>query len=188
MCRQILIELNCGIVAHSLLSAFHSRYLDYYSQISSGLNGNGICRYLKSEDICRLLLETEPVINLILIPVLELDDKIYLFAFLYGTDTEYTPYIDDAYAAKLHIMLDYLRRGADERFLRNTLYFHGVICDETMTALYQLISTPPNAIAHSTGLVKQNEMMKIGLIMGIIGLVLGYAVLFTIGEMGLLKP
>ncbi len=50
------------------------------------------------------------------------------------------------------------------------------------------ISTPPNAIAHSTGLVKQNEMMKIGLIMGIIGLVLGYAVLFTIGEMGLLKP
>ena len=50
------------------------------------------------------------------------------------------------------------------------------------------ISTPPNAIAHSTGLVKQNEMMKIGLIMGIIGLVLGYAVLFAIGEMGLLKP
>jgi ATP-binding cassette subfamily B protein len=30
-----------------------------------------------------------------------------------------------------------------------------------------------NAIAHSTGLVKQNEMMKIGLTMGIIGLVLG---------------
>ena len=45
------------------------------------------------------------------------------------------------------------------------------------------ISTPPNAIAHSTGLVKQNEMMKIGLTMGIIGLVLGYALLFVLGEM-----
>ena len=45
------------------------------------------------------------------------------------------------------------------------------------------ISTPPNAIAHSTGLVKQNEMMKIGLIMGIIGLVLGYLLLFFLGEM-----
>ena len=45
------------------------------------------------------------------------------------------------------------------------------------------ISTPPNAIAHSTGLVKQNEMMKIGLTMGIIGLVLGYILLFFLGEM-----
>ena len=45
------------------------------------------------------------------------------------------------------------------------------------------ISTPPNAIAHSTGLVKQNEMMKIGLTMGIIGLVLVYILLFFLGEM-----
>ena len=45
------------------------------------------------------------------------------------------------------------------------------------------ISTPPNAIAHSTGLVEQKEMMKIGLTMGIIGLVLGYALLFVLGEM-----
>ncbi len=43
------------------------------------------------------------------------------------------------------------------------------------------ISTPPNAIAHSTGLVKQNEMMKIGLTMGVIGLVLGYVMLFVLG-------
>ena len=45
------------------------------------------------------------------------------------------------------------------------------------------ISTPPNAIAHSTGLVKQNEMMKIGLTMGIIGLILGYSLLFVLGEL-----
>ena len=43
------------------------------------------------------------------------------------------------------------------------------------------ISTPPNAIAHSTGLVKQNEMMKIGLTMGIIGLILGYSMLYILG-------
>lgn len=44
------------------------------------------------------------------------------------------------------------------------------------------ISTPPNAIAHSTGLVKQNEMMKIGLTMGVIGLMLGYILLFFLGK------
>ena len=36
------------------------------------------------------------------------------------------------------------------------------------------ISTSPNAIAHSTGLVKQNEMLKVGIVIGIIGMVLGY--------------
>ena len=39
------------------------------------------------------------------------------------------------------------------------------------------ISTPPNAIAHSTGFIEQKDMMKVGIIMGILGLVLGYAML-----------
>lgn len=44
------------------------------------------------------------------------------------------------------------------------------------------ISTPPNAIAYSTGLVKQDQMLKVGLTCGIITLVLGYAMLFVLGE------
>ena len=36
------------------------------------------------------------------------------------------------------------------------------------------ISTPPNAIASSTGLVETKDMTKVGLIIGVIGFVLGY--------------
>ncbi len=36
------------------------------------------------------------------------------------------------------------------------------------------ISTPPNAIAHSTGFIKQSDMMKVGIIMGVLGLVIGF--------------
>ena len=36
------------------------------------------------------------------------------------------------------------------------------------------ISTPPNAIAASTGLVETKDMLKVGLIIGVIGFVLGY--------------
>lgn len=36
------------------------------------------------------------------------------------------------------------------------------------------ISTPPNALASSTGLVKTKDMAKVGLIVGVIGLVLGF--------------
>ena len=48
------------------------------------------------------------------------------------------------------------------------------------------ISTPPNAIAHSTGLVQQKEMLKIGLIVGVISLALGYAVLYFAGTFNLI--
>ncbi len=48
------------------------------------------------------------------------------------------------------------------------------------------ISTPPNAIAHSTGLVQQNEMLKIGIIVGIITLLLGYVVLFSASTLHLI--
>ena len=36
------------------------------------------------------------------------------------------------------------------------------------------ISTPPNAIAHSTGFIKQNDMVKVGIVMGLLGLVIGF--------------
>ncbi len=46
------------------------------------------------------------------------------------------------------------------------------------------ISTPPNAMAHSTGLITQNQMAKTGVIVGIIGLALGYGVLIVLGSSG----
>lgn len=54
------------------------------------------------------------------------------------------------------------------------------------SAMVLPISTPPNALAYATNLVKQNDMAKIGLIIGIISMVLGYSLLFIIGEMGVL--
>ena len=46
------------------------------------------------------------------------------------------------------------------------------------------ISTPPNAIAYSTGLIKTSQMTRIGIIIGVISLVLGYMLLITIGSLG----
>lgn len=43
------------------------------------------------------------------------------------------------------------------------------------------ISTPPNALADATGFIKQKYMVKTGLIMGFVGLVLGYLTLIFAG-------
>lgn len=46
------------------------------------------------------------------------------------------------------------------------------------------ISTPPNAIAYSTGLVKTSQMAKVGLLVGVISMVLAYSLLITLGKAG----
>ena len=48
------------------------------------------------------------------------------------------------------------------------------------------ISTPPNAMAHATGLIEQKDMVKVGIIIGIISLVLGYTMLIVLGSNGLI--
>ena len=47
------------------------------------------------------------------------------------------------------------------------------------------ISTPPNAIADSTGMIEHKDMARTGIIIGIIGLVLGYMTLILVGTNGI---
>lgn len=46
------------------------------------------------------------------------------------------------------------------------------------------ISTPPNALAHATGMIEQKDMVKVGVIMGIVGLIFGYTMLIFLGKSG----
>jgi sodium-dependent dicarboxylate transporter 2/3/5 len=54
------------------------------------------------------------------------------------------------------------------------------------SAMVLPISTPPNALAYATNLVDQKDMSKIGLIMGVVSMALGYGVLYLIGTLHLL--
>lgn len=46
------------------------------------------------------------------------------------------------------------------------------------------ISTPPNAIAYSTGLIKSSQMCIVGVIIGVIALAIGYTLMVFIGRTG----
>lgn len=65
----------------------------------------------------------------------------------------------------------------------STLLIGVAICSSL--AMVLPISTPPNALADATGFIKQKYMVTTGLIMGIIGLVLGYIVLIFCGVNGI---
>ena len=51
------------------------------------------------------------------------------------------------------------------------------------SAMVLPISTPPNALAYATNMVKQNDMAKIGIIVGIISMVLGYGLLYLVAQL-----
>jgi len=48
------------------------------------------------------------------------------------------------------------------------------------------ISTPPNALAFSTGFIKQNDMVKMGAVMGVIAMILGFALVYLMGTLRIL--
>lgn len=60
-----------------------------------------------------------------------------------------------------------------------TLLIGVAVCSSL--AMVLPISTPPNALADATGFIKQKDMVRTGLIMGIVGLILGYVVLILCG-------
>ena len=51
------------------------------------------------------------------------------------------------------------------------------------SAMILPISTPPNALAYATGYVQQKDMSKLGIIMGVISMVLGFGLVYMIGMM-----
>lgn len=65
----------------------------------------------------------------------------------------------------------------------STLLIGVAICSSV--AMVLPISTPPNALADATGFIQQKYMVKTGLIMGLVGLLLGYIVLIFCGVNGI---
>jgi sodium-dependent dicarboxylate transporter 2/3/5 len=47
------------------------------------------------------------------------------------------------------------------------------------------ISTPPNAIAYSTGLIDQKDMAKAGIVVGFLTLIIGFTLLVVVGKAGI---
>jgi sodium-dependent dicarboxylate transporter 2/3/5 len=51
------------------------------------------------------------------------------------------------------------------------------------SAMVLPISTPPNALAYATNLVQQKDMSKVGIIVGVISMVLGFGLVYLMGTL-----
>ena len=87
-----------------------------------------------------MLLKTEAVVHLVLLPCLKIDDKVDLLAILNRAHTEETSYVNDTDTAKLNVVTNDLGRSTNERGGRYTLNLNGIIGNKTVTALKKLDS------------------------------------------------
>ena len=87
----------------------HRRDLDDDGQVPPGLHRDGGGRDFDAQDLDVFALHPHPVIDLVLVPLLQLDNHIQLFRLLDGAHTKYSARIDDAYTAQFQKVADVLR-------------------------------------------------------------------------------
>ena len=131
-------QLARRIIAHFLLPVIHRRRFDYYRKISSGFDRNDGQRDIYAEYLDILVIEAEAVIDLFVIPRLELNDHIDFLGHFDSAHTEYSAGVYYADAAQLDKVAYIIRRTADERSRRDTANLDRVVRYQSVTALYKL--------------------------------------------------
>ena len=132
------IQLLSRIIAHLLLTVVNRCGLADDSQGTSGSYGNAVAYHFISQILGVLFLHAEPVVIFIFVPLFEVDDQIYLLAFLYRRHTKEGSDVHDADASKLYKVSRDIRSRADEEFFTYLSDLHHVIGNETVASLYQL--------------------------------------------------
>ena len=134
--------------------------------LGTALNGTGLAK---------VLIEAIPFGSMSVVVVLVVAGLICYFLSNFISNT--------ATAALLVPILAVVCRGMGDKLgvIGGTSTVLIGIAIAASTAMCLPISTPPNAIAYSTGLIKQNDMLKAGLTIGLLSLVIGYVVLYFIG-------
>ena len=120
-------------------------------------------------------------------------DRIHSVQYMATRIDDYRLRTDLLYNGKLHFTYGYCRTAsilaiAGSSMRENLSALGGVetlligVAIGSSLAMILPISTPPNALAHATGMIQQKDMEKVGIIMGIVGLILGYTMLIILGS------
>src|SRR5438105_4244827 len=109
LARELLLELLGGVMALQLEQVVARRHLDDGGQVAAGAHRDHEQRYLDVEDGVLLLLDAEPVVLDLVVPLDQLHHHLHLLALAHGGHAEEVLDVDDADPADLHVVLDDLR-------------------------------------------------------------------------------
>ena len=93
-----------GVVAVFHLAVFHSGDLHNTGQVSARTNGDGHVGQLHTQYFIGLLPQAQAVVELAVLPLLQLHHQVDLRVKLHRTHTEELLHIDDTHAANLNVV------------------------------------------------------------------------------------
>ena len=134
--QQLARRIYSPIFLFALL--FHRAASIIIERFSPGFDRNDGQRNIYAEYLDILVIEAEAVIDLFVIPRLELNDHIDFLGHFDSAHTEYPAGVYYADAAQLDKVAYIIRRTADERSRRNAANLDRVIRYQSVTALYKL--------------------------------------------------
>ena len=108
-------EFARGVEAVLLLAVVHRCQLHDRGEVTARTDGNGDLRHGHIKDGRVVFVETQTVIEFVILPLFKLDYKVDLRLILHCTHAEELFHVDYANAAHLKVVADELRRRARER-------------------------------------------------------------------------
>ena len=106
-------------------------------KVSAGTHRQVVTNHAVAEIFRVSLLKAETIVFLVLVPVLQTDDKVDGLGVPYGRSTEQCLDIDDSDTAQLDQMFGHIGRGTDQSILADLSKLHHIICYKTMSSLDQ---------------------------------------------------
>lgn len=95
-------------------------------------NGNSKERKLHTEDLERRIVETEPVVGLLVTPGAKLDDHLYRLLVPHGARAEEIAHVDDPNPANLEMISKRCRRAAEDLFGWQQRQYHLIVRNESV--------------------------------------------------------
>ena len=119
------------------LSVINSRGFHYDSKVSAWTDRERMAYDPVAKKFCIFLLHTQTVIFSVLVPLLQLDDKVNRLGVLHALHTEQGLYINDADAPQFDKMLGDVRGASNQGIIADPAYLHHVIRHQTVSPLNQ---------------------------------------------------
>ena len=105
-----------------------------------------------------LILQSQTIVFLILIPVLQLNYHVNILSILHAFYTKQRFYINNANSSQLNKMLGNIRRASHQSLIADLADLHNIICNQAVSTLNQLqgsLTFSNTALAHN-----QNALTK----------------------------
>ena len=135
VCLYAVVQLLSRIVSHLLLTIVNGCGLYDDGQVSARTDRDVMADHLIAEKLRVAVLQAQPVVLFVLVPVLQLNDHVDILGIFYALNTVQGLHINDTDTSQLDEVLGDIRRTSYQSRVTDFADLYNIIGYKTMSAL-----------------------------------------------------